>query len=221
MSIHETIDITATASNNLMYTRQQTGWQGWAKAILDRSAAVCGLAVLSPLLLGSAVAIKLDSKGPIFFRQPRHGFRGEVFHVWKFRTMTVMETGSDFRQASKDDARITRLGRFLRRTSIDELPQLFNVLSGDMSLVGPRPHPVKLNEQFAPLVRNYRQRHAVKPGLTGLAQIRGYRGPTDTTRKMALRVESDLEYIRNWSIWLDIRILLATPLHLLTGKNAH
>ena len=208
-------------ANNLVYAKHQDGWEGFAKSCIDRTAAAAGLLLLSPVLLGCALAVRLDSKGPILFLQPRHGEKGEIFNIYKFRTMKVMETGADFVQARKNDQRVTRIGKFLRRTSLDELPQLINVLTGEMSLVGPRPHPIKLNEQFETRIHNYRQRHAVKPGLTGLAQIRGFRGPTETTRQMSLRVESDLEYIRSWSLWLDLRILIATPIQLLLGRNAY
>lgn len=220
MSIHSPIRFEMNQLSNLKYKQHQKGWQGIAKSCIDKIAAGSALMLLSPLLAGVALAVKLDSKGPILFKQPRHGLNSETFEIWKFRTMTVMESGDDFKQAAKNDSRITRLGSFLRRTSIDELPQLFNVLIGDMSLVGPRPHPEALNHEFAPTISNYWDRHCVKPGLTGLAQIKGYRGPTDTHKKMLLRVESDLEYINTWSLWLDIKIILATPMLLISGKNA-
>ncbi len=220
MGLHEPIDIQISDTANLKHKRHQRGWQGFAKQCLDRAAAGAALAVLSPLLIGVGIAVKLDSKGPIIFKQPRHGLDNSVFEVWKFRTMTVMETGSDFKQAEKNDVRITRIGSFLRRSSLDELPQLVNVLKGDMSLVGPRPHPIALNETFGDTIPRYWDRHLVRPGLTGLAQIRGHRGPTDTHHKMQQRVESDLDYIESWSFWKDIKIILATPLALVTDKNA-
>lgn len=220
MGLHEPIGLEMSKHSNLKHRRHQAGWQGFAKLCMDRAAAATALAILSPVLLGVAVAVKLDSKGPVLFKQPRHGLNNKTFDVWKFRTMTVMETGSDFKQATKNDKRITRIGNFLRRSSLDELPQLVNVLKGDMSLVGPRPHPVALNDTFAPTIARYWDRHLVRPGLTGLAQIRGHRGPTDTHVKMLLRVQSDIDYIENWSLWQDIKIILATPLALITGKNA-
>ena len=221
MGIHEPSIIHFSKHADLMHMTHQGGWQGFAKRLLDKSVALTGLALLSPVLLGTAIAIKLDSKGPVIFKQPRHGKGNEVFQIWKFRTMSVMETGSDFVQAKKNDNRITRIGNFLRRTSIDELPQLVNVLKGEMSLVGPRPHPVALNNQFALSINAYWNRHAVTPGLTGLAQIRGFRGPTDTLRKMQDRVDSDIEYVICWSFVEDLRILALTPWCVLTGKNAH
>ncbi len=221
MGIHEANTIKFSQHANLMHLEHQTGWQGIMKRFIDKSIALSGLVLLSPVLAGVALAIKLESKGPVIFKQPRHGKRNEVFEIWKFRTMCVMETGNDFVQARQNDSRITRFGHFLRRTSIDELPQLINVLRGDMSLVGPRPHPVALNQEFAPSISAYWSRHAVTPGLTGLAQIRGFRGPTDTLQKMQNRVNSDIEYVVNWSLKEDLRILAATPWLILTGKNAH
>jgi len=221
MSIHETPVIRFSQYANLIHLDPQAGWHGLAKKILDKSTALTGLVLLSPLLVGTAIAIKLDSKGPVFFRQPRHGKNNKIFNIWKFRTMNVMEYGDEFVQAQKGDVRITRIGHFLRRTSIDELPQLMNVLKGEMSLVGPRPHPVALNEQFAPYIAGYWNRHVSVPGLTGLAQIRGFRGPTDTLDRMQNRVESDMEYAVEWSFLDDLKILAITPYVVLTGKNAH
>lgn len=220
MGLHEPIGFEMNKQANLKHRQHQSGWPGTAKQCIDRTASAAALAVLSPILLGVAIAVKLDSKGPVLFKQPRHGLNNKVFDVWKFRTMTVMETGTDFQQATKDDKRITRIGSFLRRSSLDELPQLVNVLKGDMSLVGPRPHPTALNDTFAPRIDRYWDRHLVRPGLTGLAQIRGYRGPTDTHVKMLRRVQSDIDYIENWSLWKDIKIILATPIALITDKNA-
>lgn len=220
MGIHQSFKFQLSTRSNLIHRRHQSGWQGIAKSVMDRGLAIAGLAILSPLLAATAIAIKLDSKGPVLFRQSRHGYNNEEFGIWKFRTMTVLENGEAFKQACRNDKRITRLGAFLRKMSIDELPQLFNVLMGEMSLVGPRPHPTALNHQFAPRIAGYWSRHLVKPGLTGLAQVRGFRGPTDTDDKMRNRVEQDLEYIEDWSLWLDIKILLLTPISLLIGKNA-
>jgi putative colanic acid biosynthesis UDP-glucose lipid carrier transferase len=146
---------------------------------------------------------------------------GREFRVWKFRTMTVCEDGPQVTQAVPGDRRVTRIGGFLRRTSLDELPQLFNVIDGSMSLVGPRPHAAAHNEQYRSLISGYMLRHKVKPGLTGLAQVRGWRGETDTLEKMQKRIECDHEYIREWSLWLDVKILAQTPLVVLRGKNAY
>lgn len=195
-------------------------WGLLAKSLFDRTAAAAGLLLLSPLFLVTAIAIKLDSKGPVFFKQYRHGYNQRKIKVWKFRTMTVMENGDAFRQATKNDSRVTRIGNFLRKSSIDELPQLVNVLLGDMSIVGPRPHPVALNDAFSKRLRRYNNRHKVKPGITGWAQINGYRGPTDQPGQMDKRVEYDLDYIENWSFWLDLKIILATPYYGLVSKNA-
>ena len=162
------------------------------------------------MMLATALLIKLDSAGPVLFFQKRNGFGGRSFYIVKFRTMHVLEDGQLIRQAQRNDPRVTRVGRILRRTNIDELPQLFNVLSGEMSLVGPRPHAAAHNEEYAKLVGNYAFRHHVKPGITGWAQVNGYRGETATVDLMAKRVELDLWYINNWSLWVDIWILLRT-----------
>lgn len=202
---------------------QQTPISDWGllgKEIFDKISALLGLIALSPLFALVAIAIKLDSNGPVIFKQIRHGYNQREINVWKFRTMTVMENGGDFKQASKNDARVTRIGNFLRKTSIDELPQLVNVLIGDMSIVGPRPHPVALNDDFSQTLLRYNNRHKVKPGITGWAQINGYRGPTNKPGQMDKRVEFDLDYIDNWSFWLDIKIIMATPYYGLVSKNA-
>lgn len=189
------------------------------KAVMDRSLALLGLFALSPLLVLVAVLVKLSSPGPVLFRQQRHGWNGQVIEVWKFRSMR-MHDDAQVRQATRNDSRITPLGRFIRRTSIDELPQLFNVLQGSMSLVGPRPHAVAHNDFYANKIQAYMARHRIKPGITGLAQISGYRGETDTLDKMQKRVELDLAYINNWSLWLDIKILIKTPFTLF-GKHIY
>jgi putative colanic acid biosynthesis UDP-glucose lipid carrier transferase len=182
-----------------------------SKAALDRVVALLLLLLLSPILILVALAIRLDSRGPILFRQDRYGRDGEIFAIYKFRTMTAAASREAFRQASVGDARVTRLGRVLRRTSIDELPQLLNVLRGEMSLVGPRPHPIALDDHFATLIPGYMRRYAVRPGMTGLAQVSGHRGPTPTVDAMAARVRLDRAYIAGWSFWLDLRLLLRTP----------
>jgi Undecaprenyl-phosphate glucose phosphotransferase len=180
------------------------------KRVFDIVAAVAGLFLLSPLLLVVSMAIKLDSSGPILFRQTRHGYNNTPIRVFKFRSMTAMEDGQAFRQATKNDPRMTRMGRIIRRTNIDELPQLINVLLGDMSIVGPRPHPVALNQTFQQHISPLSRRHNVKPGITGWAQVNGYRGETNTLEKMQRRFECDLYYIDNWSLSLDVKIILMT-----------
>lgn len=178
------------------------------------------LTVAVPMLVVAAL-IKLTMPGPIFFRQKRYGLDGREILVWKFRSMRVCENGPTIQQATKQDPRVTPLGAVLRRTSLDELPQLFNVLDGSMSLVGPRPHATAHNEQYRGLIQGYMLRHKVKPGITGLAQVRGWRGETDTLEKMVRRVECDHEYIRDWSLWNDIAILLRTVLVVLKRENAY
>ena len=180
------------------------------KRAFDVAAAIVGLVLLSPFFVLVALAIKADSRGPVLFRQTRHGYNNEPIRVLKFRTMTVMEDGDNFRPVTRHDPRVTRLGRILRRTNVDELPQLFNVLLGDMSIVGPRPHATSQNESFAKLILSFFRRHNVKPGITGWAQVNGYRGDTDTLEKMRRRVEHDLYYIDNWSLLLDLKIIVMT-----------
>jgi Undecaprenyl-phosphate glucose phosphotransferase len=181
-----------------------------AKRFFDLSLAVAGLVTLLPLMLVTALLVKLDSRGPVFFLQKRNGFNSQTFNIIKFRTMHVLENGPHISQATRNDPRVTRLGRLLRRSSIDELPQLFNVIRGDMSLVGPRPHALSHNTEYEKLIANYAFRHHVKPGLTGWAQVNGYRGETREIKQMERRVEHDLWYINNWSPLLDVRIILQT-----------
>lgn len=179
------------------------------------------LLFISPILLIIACLIKLTSPGPIIFKQTRYGMDGKPIKVWKFRSMSVMENDNKVIQATKNDIRITKIGRLLRRTSLDELPQFFNVLFGGMSIVGPRPHAVAHNEQYRNLIEGYMLRHKVKPGITGWAQINGWRGETDTLEKMEKRVEFDLEYIREWSIWLDLKIIFLTIFKGFINKSAY
>ena len=189
------------------------------KAIEDRVIAIVALILLSPVMLIVAILIKLDSPGPVFFRQSRAGWNGKEFHIWKFRSMKLHQAqNGELKQATRDDDRITGIGRFIRKTSIDELPQLFNVLSGKMSMVGPRPHAIEHNSDYDKRIRAYMTRHRIKPGITGLAQVNGYRGETDTLDKMKKRVECDMQYINNWSFWLDLEILLKTIPSLLRDK---
>jgi putative colanic acid biosynthesis UDP-glucose lipid carrier transferase len=188
---------------------------------IDIAAAASALVILSPPLLFVMLAIKLDSPGPLLFRQTRCGFNGRPFQIMKFRTMTVTENGALIEQARAADPRITRVGKWLRRTSVDELPQLLNVLAGSMSLVGPRPHAVAHDVAFDRVVRNYAFRQRVKPGLTGWAQIHGLRGPTPDPESVRQRVEHDLWYIDHWSIWLDLLIVLKTVTEVVRGRNAY
>lgn len=197
-----------------------SGWGRLLKTCQDFVVATVAMTLLAPVFLFIALAIKLDSKGPVFFRQNRHGFNHKIFKIWKFRTMTVMEDGDKAVQATRDDVRVTKVGKILRRTSMDELPQLFNVLMSEMSIVGPRPHPLSLNSEFQQLLTKYENRHVVKPGITGWAQINGFRGPTEDPELMRRRVEFDLDYIENWSIWMDLKIIAATPFTLIFSKNA-
>lgn len=186
------------------------GMQAVLKRAMDVAIASLGLIVLSPVLLLAAGGVKLTSRGPVLFRQRRYGLDGDEILIYKFRSMKVCEDGSVITQARRADPRVTAIGAFLRRTSLDELPQLINVLEGKMSLVGPRPHAVAHNEQYRKLINGYMVRHKMRPGITGLAQVSGLRGETDTLEKMAARVRYDLEYLRNWSPWLDIKILVRT-----------
>jgi putative colanic acid biosynthesis UDP-glucose lipid carrier transferase len=185
------------------------------KSLVERSLAATALLALTPLLLAIALAVKLSSPGPVLFRQQRHGWNGRVIEIWKFRTMYQHED-DQLRQATRHDPRVTPVGRFLRRSSLDELPQLFNVLRGDMALVGPRPHAVLHNLYYSELIHAYMARHRTRPGLTGLAQVNGFRGETETLEKMRMRVAADLAYINRWSFWLDLKILCKTPFTLLS-----
>lgn len=192
-----------------------------AKRFIDLVSALAGLFLLLPLLVITAVMVKLDSPGPILFSQRRCGFNGRPFHIYKFRTMSVMEDGPTVFQAAQSDSRVTRVGKWLRRTSIDELPQLLNVLNGSMSLVGPRPHAVAHDSQFDKVISNYAFRQHAKPGLTGWAQVNGQRGPTPTLADIRRRVDFDLWYIDNWSLGLDFLIIVRTFLEILRGRNAY
>jgi len=183
---------------------------GWMKRIEDLVLSSILIVILAIPLLLVAIAIRATSRGPVIFKQYRYGLDGKPFKVFKFRTMTTTDNGPVVKQATQNDARITPLGRFLRRTSIDELPQIFNVFLGTMSLVGPRPHAVAHNEEYRKLIKGYMLRHKVRPGITGWAQINGFRGETDTLEKMQGRIKYDLEYIHRWSLWFDFKILFLT-----------
>jgi Undecaprenyl-phosphate glucose phosphotransferase len=191
------------------------------KRAMDIAGAVLSLVILSPLMLLSALAVKLDSAGPVLFRQRRNGFNAKQFLIFKFRTMSVMEDGTAIAQAKRFDPRVTTVGKVLRRSSIDELPQLLNVLRGDMSLVGPRPHALAHDDHYGDLMADYAFRHHVKPGITGWAQVRGYRGETARVEQMKGRIDCDLWYINNWSLLLDLKIILLTCFELMRRRNAY
>jgi len=197
------------------------GVDGLIKRASDLVLAAVALAVLGLPMAVIAAVIKLTSPGPVFFKQKRYGLDGREILVWKFRSMRVMDNGPVVKQATKDDPRITPFGKFIRKTSLDELPQLFNVIEGNMSLVGPRPHASAHNEEYRSLIQGYMLRHKVKPGITGLAQVNGWRGETDTLEKMERRVECDHQYIREWSLLMDIKIMLRTFLVVFNDKNAY
>jgi exopolysaccharide biosynthesis polyprenyl glycosylphosphotransferase len=191
------------------------------KRVFDLVFASLALIALTPLLVAVAILIKLDSPGPIFFVQRRYGFNQQPFRIIKFRTMGVSEDGAIVTQTTRDDPRLTRIGRWLRRWNIDEIPQLFNVLTGDMSLVGPRPHALSHDHDYERRISLYARRHNVKPGITGWAQINGYRGEIDSDDKIRKRVEYDLFYIDNWSLWLDLKIIARTLLSPEAYRNAY
>lgn len=223
--------VTRAFARPVSLTKAQIGFQlqtppltNTEKAIkhgLDTLLAGCAIFLLSPLMLLVAFAVKLDSCGPVFFRQRRQGFDGQDFNIFKFRSMTVLEDGAKIQQARKFDKRVTRVGRFIRATSLDELPQLFNVLRGEMSLVGPRPHAIAHDNHYEQLIRDYAIRRHMRPGLTGWAQVNGYRGETPRISDMEARVEHDLWYINNWSLALDIWILFRTAEALFQHRNAY
>lgn len=197
------------------------GIDGLAKHLFDMVVGSLLLLLLAVPMAVIALWIKLTSPGPVFFRQTRYGLDGQEIRIWKFRTMSVCEDGAEAVQVKRNDPRVTWLGAILRKTSLDELPQLFNVLAGDMSLVGPRPHATAQNEEFRTQIEGYMLRHKVKPGITGLAQVNGWRGETDSPEKMQKRIEFDHRYIREWSMWLDIKILFQTMPVVLACKNAY
>jgi Undecaprenyl-phosphate glucose phosphotransferase len=207
--------------STLQLTAAPLGTLQWlTKKVIDVALSAAALVALMPLFAAVAILIKLDGGGPVFFRQRRYGYNQRTFWIVKFRTMRVMEDGADIKQATRGDARVTRFGRFLRRWNIDELPQLINVLKGDMSLVGPRPHALSHNLEYENKIRLYARRHNVKPGITGWAQVHGFRGETDAHR-MRMRVEHDIYYIENWSLWLDIQILARTVISPKSYRNAY
>ena len=205
-----------------IHAKPLTGWKAIVKSVEDYTIASLLIFMISPLLLLICAAIKLESRGPVIFRQQRYGFNNKTITVFKFRSMYDGRPPEEgVHQAQRDDPRVTRVGKFLRRTSLDELPQLFNVLNGSMSLVGPRPHAVEHNVQYANIIGGYFGRHNVKPGITGWAQVNGLRGETDTDEKMKARVEHDVYYIDNWSLWLDLKVLFKTPLVVFSQDTAY
>jgi Undecaprenyl-phosphate glucose phosphotransferase len=231
-----TVHVVPFAENRTAARRMNDGIGGLSTAIIsnqplssidlslkrgfDIAVSLFALILLAPLFLAVAIAIRLDSAGPVFFRQARHGYGNSAIRVLKFRTMHVVEDGQAFRQATRNDPRITKVGRFLRKTNLDELPQLYNVLFGEMSIVGPRPHPIALNESFSDRIKWFNRRHVIRPGITGWAQINGYRGETETIEKMAGRVEHDLWYLDNWSFFFDLKIVLLTMFSPLAYREA-
>jgi Undecaprenyl-phosphate glucose phosphotransferase len=208
-----------------IFDKPINGWDSVAKRSFDIFFSLLGIAVFSPIMIAAAIAIKLDSKGPVLFRQKRHGFNNEVIEVYKFRSMYADQSDPTAKKTvTRNDPRVTRVGRFIRKTSIDELPQFFNALRGNLSLVGPRPHAVSAqshNKLFNEVVDGYFARHRVKPGVTGWAQVNGWRGEIDNDEKIRMRTEYDLAYIENWSLLFDLRILLLTPIRLLNTENAY
>jgi putative colanic acid biosynthesis UDP-glucose lipid carrier transferase len=198
-----------------------SGASGLIKRASDVILSLAILAAIAPLLLVLALCVKLSSPGPVIFKQRRYGLDGDEIMVYKFRSMTVTEDGDAVPQCARHDKRLTALGAFMRRTSLDELPQFINVLQGRMSIVGPRPHAVAHNELYRALIKGYMQRHKVRPGLTGWAQVNGLRGETATLELMQARIDHDLDYLRNWSLRLDLYIMAKTLWVVLKGQNAH
>ena len=217
------IEVLPIADTNVLELRpaQVEGFELSVKRAIDIVFASIALILLIPLLALVAIAIKLDSPGPVFFRQTRHGLNGKPFSILKFRTMSVLEDGDSVKQAARFDKRVTRVGLWLRRTRIDELPQLINVLRAEMSIVGPRPHAVAHDNYYDQVIPNYRFRQRMKPGITGYAQVKGFRGETPTVAAMQRRVELDLWYVGNWSVYLDFAIMARTVIEVLRGHNAY
>ncbi len=216
------LDVVPIGPNNAVRFLRKPMGDGavFLKRLFDLSGAIFGLVLLAPLFAVVAILIKLDSPGAVFYRQERRGFNGETFHIWKFRSMTVTESGRQMTQVRVGDKRITRIGAFIRKTSIDELPQLINVLRGEMSLVGPRPHALMHDDEFGHQLAQYAHRQRIKPGITGWAQVNGFRGETSTIEQVQGRTEHDLYYVDNWSIFLDCWIVLLTVFSPRTRRNA-
>lgn len=204
-----------------IYESPYFGVDGWLKRGEDLVIGSIILALIAIPMLLIAIGVKLTSRGPVIFKQRRYGMDGSEIKIWKFRSMTTTDDGNEVKQATKNDQRVTKFGAFLRKTSLDELPQFINVVMGEMSIVGPRPHAVAHNEEYRRIIGGYMLRHKVKPGITGWAQVNGWRGETDTVEKMEKRVEHDIYYIRNWSVWLDILIIIKTLFVGFVNKNAY
>jgi putative colanic acid biosynthesis UDP-glucose lipid carrier transferase len=219
--LHARSDVIVGVPTISIYDSPLDGGNAILKRIEDIVLSTVILLLILPILIVISIAIKMTSSGPILFKQIRYGIDGKPIKVWKFRSMSVMENGAKVTQAKKNDVRLTSIGSFIRSTSIDELPQFFNVLQGRMSIVGPRPHAVAHNEEYRSIINGYMLRHKVKPGITGWAQVNGWRGETDTLEKMEKRVEHDLDYIRNWSLGFDIKIVFATLFKGFIDKNAY
>jgi len=219
--LHARSDVIEGIPSISIYDSPLDGSNAIIKRIEDILLSTIIILLISPMLLALMIAIKITSKGTILFKQTRYGIDGKPITIWKFRSMTVMEDGIKITQAKKNDSRLTPIGEFIRSTSLDELPQFFNVLQGKMSIVGPRPHAVAHNEEYRALINGYMLRHKVKPGITGWAQINGWRGETDTLEKMEKRIEFDLDYIRNWSLSFDLKIVIATIFKGFLHKNAY
>jgi exopolysaccharide biosynthesis polyprenyl glycosylphosphotransferase len=215
------LDVVPIGANNaLRFIRKPlSDFSVFVKRAMDIALASIGLLLLTPLFIVVAALIRLDSAGPVIYRQARRGFNGDSFMIWKFRSMRVTESGHHMQQAQRGDARITRIGRFIRTTSIDELPQLVNVLLGQMSIVGPRPHAISHDDQLGKLLATYAHRQRIKPGITGWAQVNGFRGETDTFEAVEGRTLHDLHYIDNWSILFDLWIIVLTVFSVRTHKN--
>jgi len=219
--LHARSDVIAGIPTISIYDSPLDGSNAIVKRIEDLALATIILLLISPILIAMSIAIKITSRGPILFKQIRYGIDGKAIEVWKFRSMKVVKKDEKVIQAKKNDIRLTPIGRFIRSTSLDELPQFFNVLQGRMSIVGPRPHAVVHNEEYRSIINGYMLRHKVKPGITGWAQVNGLRGETDTIEKMEKRIEFDLDYIRNWSLGFDIKIVFSTVFKSFTDKNAY
>tara|TARA_Y100001947_G_scaffold2058_1_gene1880 strand:- start:13426 stop:14829 length:1404 start_codon:yes stop_codon:yes gene_type:complete len=219
--LHSRIGHVGEVQTISVYDSPMRGGYSIMKRMEDVFLSLAILTVIAMPMLLIAIGIKITSPGPVFFKQDRYGMDGKKIKVWKFRSMRVMDNGAVVKQATKGDPRITPFGAFLRRTSLDELPQFFNVLQGTMSVVGPRPHAVSHNEEYRKKVAYYMLRHKMKPGITGWAQVNGWRGETDTVEKMEMRIKYDLEYIRNWSIWMDFKIVIFTLFRGFVGKNVY
>ncbi len=212
MTVRNAIAIRPPARLDFEFGRRaRTNRSSHLKRVFDISVSTALLMVLLPAILLIATLINLEGPGPVIYTQPRVGLNRRVFSIYKFRTMRPNGDDSEFVQAAENDKRVTRLGRLLRRTSLDELPQLINVIRGDMSLVGPRPHPVPLDTALHVISERYWDRYSVRPGMTGLAQVKGYRGPTQALQSARMRLAYDLIYIRRWSMWMDLKILAMTP----------